>query len=196
MLLHDKLKSFNIVLASQSPRRRELLRAAGIDYRLAAKFECEELYPATLAAEEVAPYLSLLKSRAYPLPLEHNELLITADTVVVLDGKVLGKPHNRDEAFSMLSALSDSTHTVFTGVCIIKNGSPQVFCERADVTFFPLTDVQIEKYIDSGSPFDKAGGYGIQDDAGIGFIKSLSGELSCVIGLPMGRVIDELEDRQ
>ena len=183
-----------IILASASPRRLSLLQNRGYDVTVVPSDFDEDSVKCDDPADLVTK-LALGKGVAVAKNYE-NDTVLSADTVVVHGGKVLGKPHNRDEAFSMLSALSDSTHTVFTGVCIIKNGSPQVFCERADVTFFPLTDVQIEKYIDSGSPFDKAGGYGIQDDAGIGFIKSLSGELSCVIGLPMGRVIDELEDRQ
>ena len=106
MLLHDKLKSFNIILASASPRRRELLKATGIDYRLAAKFECDEVYPASLPAEEVAEYLSQLKSHAYPTPLQCGDILITADTTVVLGNEVLGKPADEAEARAMIARLS------------------------------------------------------------------------------------------
>lgn len=183
-----------IILASASPRRLSLLKNRGYEVEVVPS-DFDEDSVVRQDPEQLVKELALGKgmtvAKSYP-----DGTVLSADTVVVHGGKVLGKPRDRDEAFSMLSALSDSTHTVFTGVCIIKNGTPQVFCEHADVTFFPLADIQIEKYIDSGSPFDKAGGYGIQDDAGIGFIKSLSGELSCVIGLPMGRVIDELEDRK
>lgn len=180
-----------IILASASPRRLSLLQNRGYDVCVVpsdfdeASVHCDD--PAQLVMR-LAEGKGSAVARDYP-----DGTVLSADTVVVLDGRVLGKPRDRDDAYSMLSALSDNTHTVFTGVCIIRGGKPRVFCERADVTFFPLSDRQIERYIDSGSPFDKAGGYGIQDDAGIGFIKSLCGELSCVIGLPMGRVIDELE---
>lgn len=126
--------------------------------------------------------------REYP-----DDIVISADTIVVKDGKVLGKPKTRDEAFCMLRSLSNSTHLVYTGVCIAKGKKTKTFVCRAKVRFHPLTDVQIEQYIDSGSPFDKAGSYGVQDDDGIGFVKSVKGELSCVIGLPIGRVIKELQ---
>lgn len=193
MLLHDKLKSFDIVLASQSPRRRELLRAAGIDYRLAAKFECEELYPATLPAEEVAPYLSLLKSRAYPLSLEHNELLITADTVVVLDGKVLGKPHDADEAREMLRRLSGSKHSVITGVTLRQSDRERTFSSLSTVRFAPLSNEQIDYYVENFKPMDKAGAYGIQEWIGYVGIESIEGSFYNVMGLPVQRLCRELE---
>ena len=183
----------DLILASASPRRLSLLQNRGYNVTVVPSDFDEDAVKCDDPSELVKE-LALGKGMA--VAKDHkNSTVLSADTVVVQGDKILGKPHDYDEAYEMLTSLSDSTHTVFTGVCIIKNGVPRVFCERADVTFFPLSPVQIKKYIDSGSPFDKAGGYGIQDDAGIGFIKSLSGELSCVIGLPMGRVIDELEDR-
>ena len=108
MLLHDKLRDFRVILASASPRRRELLTATGIEYTLATKFECEESYPASLDALEVAPYLSALKSASYPNILSYNDILITADTVVVHNGRVLGKPHYEAQAREMLNSLSCS----------------------------------------------------------------------------------------
>lgn len=183
----------DLILASASPRRLSLLQNRGYNVTVVPSDFDEDAVKCDDPSELVKE-LALGKGMA--VAKDHkNSTVLSADTVVVQGDKILGKPHDYDEAYEMLTSLSDSTHTVFTGVCIIKDGIPRVFCERADVTFFPLSPVQIKKYIDSGSPFDKAGGYGIQDDAGIGFIKSLSGELSCVIGLPMGRVIDELEDR-
>ena len=126
--------------------------------------------------------------------VERGDMLtLAADTVVVHDGKVLGKPKDKAEAFSMLSKLSASTHEVYTGVCIAKGDKIHTFCEKSSVTFYPLTKKQIDAYIETGSPMDKAGSYGLQDDMGITFIRSVSGELSNVIGLPMGRVIEQTE---
>ncbi len=122
-----------------------------------------------------------------------NDIVLSADTVVCLNGKILGKPKSKQEAYDMLMSLSGNTHTVYTGVCIYKNSKCRVFYDKADVTFHPLTKKQIDAYIESGSPFDKAGGYGIQDDVGIGFVKKVKGDLSCVIGLPMGKVIKQLQ---
>lgn len=136
----------------------------------------------------------LAVQKAQAVARDHADgTVIAADTVVCLGGEVLGKPAGRDGAYSMLSRLSGNTHTVFTGVCIIKNGEVFSSVSAAEVTFHPLTHRQIEQYIDTGSPYDKAGAYGIQDDAGIGFVSSVSGELSCVVGLPMSVIIDQLE---
>lgn len=193
MLLHDKLKSFDVVLASASPRRRELLRSAGIEYRLAAKFECDEHYPATLPAEEVAPYLSALKSHAYTEPLKHNELLITADTIVVLDGEVLGKPKDGNEARTILARLSGSEHSVVTGVTLRMPNAERTFSSRSIVRFAPLTDEQIHYYVDNFKPMDKAGAYGIQEWIGYVGIESIEGSFYNVMGLPIQRLCRELE---
>ena len=193
MLLHDKLKSFDLILASQSPRRRELLRAAGIEYRVAEKFECEEHFPATLQAEEVAPYLSALKSHAYPNMLNHRELLITADTVVVLSGEVLGKPRDEVEARAMLHRLSGTEHSVVTGVTLRLAYSERTFAARSIVRFASLSDEQIEYYVDNFKPLDKAGAYGIQEWIGYVGIDSIEGSFYNVMGLPVQRLCRELE---
>ena len=184
MLLHDKLKSFDIVLASASPRRRELLRATGIEYRLAGKFDCEEAYPATLPAEEVAPYLSALKSHAYPEELGYNELLITADTIVVLGNEVLGKPRDEREARSILSRLSGAEHSVVTGVTLRTREREHTFASRSVVRFAELSAEQIDYYVDNYSPMDKAGAYGIQEWIGYVGIESIEGSFYNVMGLP------------
>ena len=193
MLLHDKLKSFDLILASQSPRRRELLRAAGIEYRVAEKFECEEHFPATLQAEEVAPYLSALKSHAYPNMLNHRELLITADTVVVLSGEVLGKPRDEVEARAMLHRLSGTEHSVVTGVTLRLADRERTFAARSIVRFASLSDEQIEYYVDNFKPLDKAGAYGIQEWIGYVGIDSIEGSFYNVMGLPVQRLCKELE---
>ena len=193
MLLHDKLKSFDIVLASASPRRRELLQATGIAYRLAPKFDCEERYPASLSAEEVAPYLSALKSHAYPEQLRYNELLITADTVVVLGNEVLGKPRDAKEAREILGRLSGAEHSVITGVTLRSAEREHTFASRSIVRFAPLSKEQIGYYVDNYSPMDKAGAYGIQEWIGYVGIESIEGSFYNVMGLPVQRLCRELE---
>ena len=193
MLLQEKLKAFRVILASASPRRRELLSATGIEYTLASKFECEESYPATLDALEVAPYLSALKSRSYPNALSYNEILITADTVVVLNGKVLGKPQNHTEAREMLASLSGSEHTVVTGVTLRSVEREHTFSSRSVVRFAELTEEQIEYYIANYRPMDKAGAYGIQEWIGYVGIEGIEGSFYNVMGLPVQRLCKELE---
>lgn len=193
MLLHDKLKGFRVILASASPRRRELLRATGIEYHLAEKFECEENYPQNLLAEDVASYLSALKSRAYPNTLGYKDILITADTVVVLKGKVLGKPASEDEARTMLSALSGSEHTVVTGVTLRSVDKERTFSSSSKVRFAELNHEQIDYYINKYHPMDKAGAYGIQEWIGYVGIESIEGSFYNVMGLPVQRLCKELE---
>ena len=193
MLLHDKLKEYRVILASASPRRRELLSATGIEYTLASKFECEESYPSTLDALEVAPYLSALKSVSYPNPLSYNDILITADTVVVLNGRVLGKPQNEAEARSMLADLSGSEHTVVTGVTLRNAEREHTFSSRSVVRFAELTEEQIEYYVERYRPMDKAGAYGIQEWIGYVGIEGIEGSFYNVMGLPVQRLCKELE---
>lgn len=193
MLLHDKLKEFRVILASASPRRRELLRATGIEYHLAEKFECEEEYPQNLLAEDVASYLSALKSHAYPNTLGYKDILITADTVVVLKGKVLGKPASEDEARTMLSALSGSEHTVVTGVTLRSVDKERTFSSSSKVRFAELNHEQIDYYINKYHPMDKAGAYGIQEWIGYVGIESIDGSFYNVMGLPVQRLCKELE---
>ena len=193
MLLHEKLKAYRVILASASPRRRELLSATGIEYALAPKFECEERYPASLDAMDVAPYLSELKSVSYPDALNYNDILITADTVVVLGGNVLGKPQDEAEARKMLASLSGSEHTVVTGVTLRTSERIHTFASRSVVRFADLSDEQIEYYVEKNSPMDKAGAYGIQEWIGYVGIESIEGSFYNVMGLPVQRLCRELE---
>ena len=193
MLLHEKLKDRKVILASASPRRRELLSATGIEYTLASKFECDESYPATLDALDVAPYLSALKSVNYPNTLGYNEILITADTVVVLNGRVLGKPQNEAEARKMLADLSGSEHTVVTGVTLRSAEREHTFSSKSVVRFAELSDEQIEYYIANYRPMDKAGAYGIQEWIGYVGIEGIEGSFYNVMGLPVQRLCKELE---
>ena len=193
MLLHDKLKSYEIILASASPRRRELLRASCIEYRLAEKFECDESYPSTLPTEDVAAYLSALKSHAYPATLTTNQILITADTTVVLNNKVLGKPHSAQEACAMLAELSGKEHSVVTGVTLRTSERERTFSARSRVRFAELSEEQIAYYVEHYKPMDKAGAYGIQEWIGYIGIESIEGSFFNVMGLPVQRLCRELE---
>lgn len=192
MLLHEQLRTRRLLLASQSPRRRELLAACGLPYELAPRFDCEELYPADLPAEEVPLFLSQLKSRAYPEPLGENDILLTADTVVVLDGRVLGKPRGREEAVGMLHSLSGRRHTVVSGVTFRTAARQHSFSARTDVWFRPLADEEIDYYVERFHPFDKAGSYGIQEWIGYVAIERIEGSFYNVMGLPVQKVYTEL----
>lgn len=193
MLLKERLKPYTLILASQSPRRRQLLADAGIEYRMAERFECEERYPDDLAATEVAPYLSRLKSEAYPPALAEGEILLTADTVVVAAGRVLGKPADRDDAVAMLRLLSGRAHEVVTGVTLRTAARAKTFAAVSSVRFRRLTDEEIAYYVDNYKPMDKAGSYGIQEWIGYVGIEGIEGSFYNVMGLPVQRLYCELE---
>ena len=163
MLLKDKLEPYRLLLASQSPRRRELMTGCGLPYEPAPKYECEEIYPDSLPAEEVPLFLSRLKSEAYPAPLGANDILLTADTVVISDGEVLGKPCDRGQAAQMLRRLSGRRHTVVSGVTLRTAGRMHTFSAESGVWFRPLSEEEIGYYLDTFAPYDKAGSYGIQE---------------------------------
>ena len=193
MLLKDKLKPYRLLLASQSPRRRELMTGCGLPYELAPTDECEEVYPAGMPGEEVPLYLSRLKSEAYPAALAPNEILLTADTVVVSDGEVLGKPLGREEAAQMLRRLSGRRHTVVSGVTLRTPGRTHTFAAKCRVWFRPLADEEIAYYLDACRPYDKAGSYGIQEWIGYAAIEKINGSFYNVMGLPIQKVYTELD---
>ncbi len=193
MLLNEKLHPYRLLLASQSPRRRELLTGSGLPYTLAPKYPCEERYPDTLPAEEVPLFLSRLKSKAYPGPLAANDILLTADTVVVAAGRVLGKPCDREDAVRMLRTLSGCSHTVVTGVTFRSETQIHTFGARSEVRFRRLTDEEIDYYIDTYRPYDKAGSYGVQEWIGYVAIEHIDGSFYNVMGLPIQKVYTELE---
>lgn len=182
-----------VMLASGSPRRRQLLSDLAIDFTLAPTLEIEETYPDGLATEEVAPYLSKLKARAYRSILDENEIVITADTVVVNEGKVLGKPKDKDEAKMMLRSLSGHSHKVITGVTIMSTDKETTFSAETEVEFASLTEDEIDFYVDHFNPVDKAGAYGIQEWIGCIGVKSIKGSFYNVMGLPLHRLFDELK---
>lgn len=176
-----------LILASQSPRRRRLLEQLGFDFEVRAPSDDEEIDP-TVSPEDMVLQLALEKGK--PVADERPDALtLAADTIVVLDGAVLGKPADAAEAKSMLRALSGKTHTVYTGIAVLHSGTDRCVtgAVATDVTFGVLSDEEIERYVQTGSPLDKAGAYGIQDDAGSYFISRIDGDYYNVVGLPLHR---------
>ena len=194
MLLQDRLKNHRLILASASPRRRELLAACDIDFTLAEKFECEESFPADLEADKVAEYLSQLKSNAYPHALKEGDILLTADTVVIAGGEILGKPKDSADAERMLKILSGATHKVVTGVTLRTPSRTISFSAESLVTFRVLENEEIEYYIEKYRPLDKAGAYGIQEWIGYTAIEGLQGSFYNVMGLPVQKVCIALKE--
>ena len=194
MLLQDRLKDYHLILASASPRRRELLAACDLEFTLAEKFECEECYPADLEAEKVAEYLSQLKSNAYPHALGEKDILLTADTVVILGDKILGKPHSEEEAVEMISSLSGATHKVVTGVTLRTAKQTISFSAESLVSFRTLDAEEVRYYVEKYRPLDKAGAYGIQEWIGYIGIEGIEGSFYNVMGLPVQRLYATLKE--
>ena len=192
MLLHKQLEKYNLILASASPRRRQLLSDCGLTFTLADKFECDETFDTSMPCNQVAEYLSTLKSNAYPKSLETNDILLTADTVVIADNRILGKPADRAEAVAMLTMLSGKSHSVMTGVTIRTAERTHSFSVESIVNFREITAEEIDYYIDTYKPFDKAGAYGIQEWIGYVAIESIEGSFFNVMGLPVQRLYVEL----
>lgn len=191
MLSH--LKKYEILLASNSPRRRELLAGLDIDYRVTALPEVDESYPDTLSGEEIPLYISQEKAAAYRRFMKDNTLLITADTIVWLDGKVYGKPCDIADAKAMLQALSGKTHTVITGVTLTSLQKQISFAVSTEVTFTALDDDEIDYYVEKYRPLDKAGAYGVQEWIGYIGVTGLKGSYYNVMGLPIQRLYTELK---
>ena len=191
MLIQEKLKPYNIVLVSQSPRRRELLKGLELEFECTS-VDTDESYPASLKDGEIPMYIAEQKADAYLPQMEDNTLAITADTVVLINGSVLGKPKSRQEAVDMLHTLSGNAHQVITGVCIFTKGKRKTFSVLTDVQFTTLTDAEIEHYIDTYKPFDKAGSYGVQEWIGYVGIEKITGSYFNVMGLPVQRLYKEL----
>ncbi len=174
-----------VILASQSPRRKELMGFITEDFTVKVS-DAEEVTDPSLSPEETVKALAVLKGEAVA-ESHPDDTVISADTIVVLDGKILGKPKNRDDAFRMLSSLSGKIHTVYTGVCVIAKNKQLCFADKTEVTFYPLSDEDINSYIETGEPFDKAGAYGIQGKGSI-MIKGIFGDYYNVMGLPVARL--------
>ena len=194
MLLQDRLKDYRLILASASPRRRELLAACDLDFVLAEKFECEECYPADLEADKVAEYLSQLKSNAYPHALGERDILLTADTVVIAGGEILGKPKDSADAERMLKMLSGATHKVVTGVTLRTTERTISFSAESLVSFRTLDAEEVGYYVEKYRPLDKAGAYGIQEWIGYIGIEDIEGSFYNVMGLPVQRLYSALKE--
>ena len=182
----------SILLASQSPRRKQLLEWAEVPFTVIVR-ETDESYPPGLNPEEIAIHIARKKALAVQKEVNENEIILAADTIVVLNENILGKPVHREDAVSMLIALSGSNHKVITGVVILNGNNENTFADTTDVEFHELSIEQIEYYVDKYKPYDKAGAYAIQEWIGVVGIKSVTGDFYNVMGLPVSRVIRALE---
>lgn len=189
----ENLKKYKVVLASNSPRRKELLGGLGIGYEVKTMPDIDESYPDGLSMEEVPVYIARSKADAYRPLMQPDELIITADTIVWLDGVVMGKPKGEEEACDMLRRLSGQTHQVVTGVCLTTIDRQQSFATVTDVTFDRLTEEEITHYVSRYQPMDKAGAYGIQEWIGYVGVRSIKGSYFNVVGLPIQRLYQELK---
>lgn len=192
-MLIKKLKNYNVILASKSLRRQQLLKDAGINFRQINDRETDEAIPGHLNKFEIPLFLSEKKSDAYSDILTPDTIMITADTIVWFEGKVLGKPKNRTEAFKTLKQLSGQTHEVITGVTIRSTEKKKSFYSYTEVVFADLNHDEIAFYIDNYKPYDKAGSYGIQEWIGYIGIKEIHGSFFNVMGLPIHKLYRELE---
>ncbi len=183
----------SIILASQSPRRSFLLKQAGFEFTVKPVDIDEEDYPADLPVDEVAGYLAHQKALAARSFIQHDEIVLTADSVVILNNEIYGKPVNRADAVRILRALSGNMHRVITGVCLLAKEREVVFSDEAKVYFDQLSDAEIDYYIDNYQPFDKAGAYAIQEWIGLCKISKIEGTYANIMGLPVQRVYEELQ---
>lgn len=185
MELFDNIREYRVILGSGSPRRKELLAMLDIDFEVRSAGDVDESYPADLPAEEVPLYLARKKSNAFLSGLRENELVITADTVVICDNHVLGKPGDSEEAFRMLKMLSGRKHAVVTGITVATREIQISDTAITEVEFAPLSDDTIKEYIGRYRPLDKAGAYGIQEGIGAVAVKGINGSFYNVMGLPL-----------
>lgn len=189
----DNLKKYNIILASNSPRRKELLSGLGIDYVVKTLPDIDESFPVDLNKEDIPVHISVNKANAYRDIMKDDELIITADTIVWKDGEVLGKPEDSEDAKAMLRKLSGATHLVITGVCLTTKEWQKHFSATSEVTFAHLSDDEIEYYVDHYRPMDKAGSYGVQEWIGYVAVEKIVGSFYNIMGLPIQRLYTELK---
>ncbi len=189
----SNLNRYKVILASNSPRRKELLGGLGIPYEVKTMPDIDESFPEGLPGEEIPLYIARAKASAYREQMEADELIITADTIVWLDGVVMGKPIDEEDARRMIRALSGKTHQVITGVCLTTKDVQKGFSTTTDVTFASLTEEEIAYYVEHYRPMDKAGAYGIQEWIGFVGVQDIRGSYFNVMGLPIQRLYQELK---
>ena len=188
----DNLEKYKVILASGAPRRRELIAGLGVNYEVRILPDVDESYPDTLQGEEIPLYIAKEKADAYIPMMQPDELIITADTIVWLDGEVLGKPRDREDALQMLRTMSGRTHEVFTGVCITTTDWQRSFTAQTEVRFATLSEDEIIYYVDNFKPMDKAGAYGVQEWIGFIGVENISGSYYNIMGLPVQKLYREL----
>jgi septum formation protein len=192
-MLFETLRNFDIILGSGSPRRKYLLEEMGLKFRVLVNNSLEETWPEEISEEEIPVYLAELKGRHILEEVGEDQLLITADTIVLMGEEVINKPSGPDDAFRMLRQLSGNKHEVLTGVSFRSGKRRHSFCASSLVWFAELTDAEINYYIDHFNPFDKAGAYGIQDWIGYIGVEKIEGSYFNVMGLPLQRMYHELK---
>ncbi len=191
--LSSALGKYRLILASRSPRRQQLLRELGIEFDVVLK-DYDESYPEHLKGEEIASYIASAKAGSFRKDLSPYEIVLTADTIVWCNNKVLGKPVDEDDAFAILSEISGNTHEVITGVTILSSERERTFTETTRVTFEILSEEELKYYISNFKPFDKAGAYGIQEWIGVVACSRIEGSYFNVVGLPVQRLFKELKE--
>jgi len=190
-MLNDKLKNYNIILASSSPRRQQFLRDLGLQFTVQT-IDIEEVYPKYLHGNEITSFLAELKANAFEDEMNEKDILITADTIVRFSGKILGKPKDAIDAKNMLTELSGQHHEVITSICIKTTKTSKIINDTTIVFFEKLSDEDIDYYIDSFKPFDKAGSYGIQEWIGFIGVKKIEGNYTTVMGFPVHKFYKEM----
>jgi septum formation protein len=194
MLLHERLKKYRLILASQSPRRKMLLNGLDLNFEVVVMDDIDESYPEDMSMKEIPEFLAKKKSDNYTDILDHKTIIITADTIVWFRNKVVGKPTDIEDAKHIIGRLSGNTHTVVTGVCLRTKGKIKIFNSVSEVHFTKLAQSEINYYIDNYKPFDKAGAYGIQEWIGYVGIEKIEGSFYNVMGLPVQRLYHELSE--
>ena len=187
--LFEKLKNYKVILASGSARRHQLLEELGIDFEVIVK-PFDESFPDNLRGEQIAEYISAAKAKMFVSDVKDNEIIITADTIVWLDDKILGKPLDKADALRMLREISGKTHEVITGVSVLYSKKIVTFTDTTKVTFKEMTDDELNYYVEKYSPYDKAGAYGIQEWIGLAACSRIEGSFYNVMGLPVQKLYE------